>query len=230
MRYNCNMNKDGKICGHNSCNREVTGHGAFGYCPKHYRRYKKYGDTSIVGQGGPQKIIGNCSVNGCKSDLLQKGFCRAHYMKWYRHGDPLFKMPLARGRTPTVQSWQAMKRRCVDPKNASYARYGGRGITYAPKWDKYEGFVEDMGERPKDTTIDRINSDGNYTKDNCRWATLEVQANNMSGNHLITYGDETMTLTQWGRRVGLLPKTLAERIRVGWSVEKALTTPSQKST
>lgn len=78
----------------------------------------------------------------------------------------------------TYRSWQAMKRRCDNPRDSFYDRYGGRGITYDPRWASFETFLADLGVRPEGTTLDRIDNDGPYTKANCRWATLSEQRGN----------------------------------------------------
>src|SRR3990167_1409044 len=88
-------------------------------------------------------------------------------------GTPLF---------PTYRSWQAMKRRCDNPRDTYYASYGGRGITYDPRWTAFEVFLADMGPRPEGRTLDRIDSDGNYGPDTGRWATRSEQAKNRKWN------------------------------------------------
>lgn len=89
---------------------------------------------------------------------------------------------LNRGNSPERQSWRGMKDRCNNPNHVRYARYGGRGITICERWQSsFEQFLADMGPRPPGMTLDRINPDGNYEPDNCRWATSHEQAVNRSG-------------------------------------------------
>ena len=80
--------------------------------------------------------------------------------------------------SPTYQSWMAMKRRCLIPTNASWKWYGGRGIAVCERWQTFENFLADMGERPKGRTLDRRDNNGNYGPDNCRWATAKEQIAN----------------------------------------------------
>ena len=80
--------------------------------------------------------------------------------------------------TPTYHSWQAMKQRCNNPSNPSYKRYGGRGITYVKRWEEFENFLSDMGERPEGTTIGRKDNNKGYSKNNCRWESSREQHRN----------------------------------------------------
>jgi hypothetical protein len=80
--------------------------------------------------------------------------------------------------TKTHKSWTAMLQRCNNPKNTSFKDYGGRGIKVCERWSDFENFLQDMGERPKNKTLDRINVNGDYEPNNCRWATLSEQQRN----------------------------------------------------
>ena len=133
--------------------------------------------------------------------------------------------------------WQAMKRRCLNPKDAEYHNYGGRGITVCNEWLDFKnfydwainnGFVE---ESPKHkNTIDRIDVNGNYEPGNCRFVDMKMQSNNTRRNRYITFNENTLTISQWAEKLGINRRTLEARIDdYHWSVEKALTTPINKN-
>ena len=124
--------------------------------------------------------------------------------------------------TTIYNTWTHMRGRCNNPKNRQYHSYGGRGITVCERWHKFENFHEDMGPRPDGRTLDRINNNGNYEFDNCRWATLRQQNNNRINTALIN--GEPVTVV--ARRHGKSPDVLYQRYFVlGWTLEEALNTP-----
>ena len=124
--------------------------------------------------------------------------------------------------------WDSMISRCINPNNISYKNYGGRGITICKSWSKFGNFLEDMDEVPKKHQIDRINNNGNYCKDNCKWSTRTEQGRNKRNNHLITYNGKTQCISAWAEEFGINRSTLMNRLSRGWSIEKALTTPVGK--
>ena len=120
--------------------------------------------------------------------------------------------------TRTYSIWQAMRSRC----NRINQDYSCRGITYDERWDSFENFYLDMGEVPEGMSIDRIDVNGNYTKDNCRWATREQQANNTRANVFIEWNGKRQTRSQWERELNMKPTTLRSRLKAGWSLDRAM--------
>ncbi|MDT4831294.1 hypothetical protein FQZ97_648020 [compost metagenome] len=119
-----------------------------------------------------------------------------------------------------------MVERCTDPKAAGYHRYGGRGITVCDRWlESFENFLADMGPRPRGTTLDRRENDGNYEPGNCRWATKLEQAANTSTARLITANGKTLPMEAWARELGVSAKGIAYRLRMGWADEQIINTP-----
>ena len=127
-----------------------------------------------------------------------------------------------RAQSPTHVSWSAMVTRCFNVDHKHFAVYGGRGITVCERWLHYENFVEDMGERPPGTSIDRIDGDGDYEPGNCRWATKQQQQNNLRSNRYLTIEGRTQTVAEWARERGLKKNTVYARLFNGWSAEDAL--------
>jgi len=128
--------------------------------------------------------------------------------------------------SPTFLVWHSMKQRCNNRNHEAYSRYGGRGIAVCKRWYSFQNFLNDMGERPSsEHSIDRINNDGNYKPDNCRWATRTQQGRNKHNNVMLTCDGETMCQSEWAERIGITPEALAARIKRGWTVEDALSTP-----
>ena len=123
-------------------------------------------------------------------------------------------------------AWNAMLQRCTNVKNKHYHDYGGRGITVCDRWLKFKNFIEDMGPRPeRGLTFDRIDNNKGYCKENCRWATWTVQANNKRNNHYLTHDGISLTVSQWSKRLGIERQVIQCRITLGWTTERALTYP-----
>jgi hypothetical protein len=119
--------------------------------------------------------------------------------------------------------------RCTNKNDPAYHRYGGRGIAVCERWFGFGNFVDDMGERPAGTSLDRIENDKGYYLENCRWAAPEIQHLNKRSIHWVTLNGETMCLTDWARRYGVDPGAIRYRMRVnGWDYEQAITTPFNK--
>jgi hypothetical protein len=121
--------------------------------------------------------------------------------------------------TRTYSIWQAMRLRC----NRINQDYSCRGITYDERWDSFENFYLDMGEVPDGMSIDRIDVNGNYNKDNCRWATQEQQANNKRSSVFIEYNGKKQTVSQWAKELKMNHHTLRSRLKKGLTAEQALT-------
>lgn len=134
-------------------------------------------------------------------------------------------------RSRLYRIWKAMKWRC-NPKSPDYKHYGARGITVCKEWEhSFEAFRDWAMAHgyAENLTIDRINNDKGYSPDNCRWITQGKQNLNKRNNHTVTYQGRTQTLSQWAKEFGLNSSTLHRRLKEGWPVEKALTTPPEKS-
>lgn len=123
------------------------------------------------------------------------------------------------------QIWCAMKQRCYNPNNKRYDSYGGRGITICDEWlNDYPAFrkwaIENGYEDNGKLSIDRIDNDGNYEPNNCRWADIITQANNRSSNIVIEYNGKTQTLRQWSEETGISMDALYSRYRAGKTTEE----------
>lgn len=128
--------------------------------------------------------------------------------------------------------WSGMLKRCTIKSRRDYANYGARGITVCERWSGEHGFVNflsDMGLRPSsEFSIDRIDNDGNYSPDNCRWATAHQQHRNKRNNRIIRAFGQEKPLVEWSEEYGIEAETIAARIVRGASPEEAISKPVGK--
>jgi hypothetical protein len=158
--------------------------------------------------GTERTVIGNTLINGTSKSCGCAGRERSR-----RHG-------LSESLTYTI--WASMKQRCNNPKHKQYPHYGGRGITVCDRWMEFENFFADMGEKPDGLTLDRVDNDGNYHPDNCRWATPREQMRNRRNTCMVEFEGKSISVATLAERTGVPNRRLRERLRRGMAVEAAI--------
>lgn len=131
-------------------------------------------------------------------------------------------------KTRICNIWRGMKDRCYNPNCKAYKNYGERGIKVCDEWihDLQAFFDWSMNNGySENLTIDRIDVNGDYSPENCRWVDMTIQANNTRSNHLIACDGKTMTIAEWSRETGIKQHTIIRRLNLGWDIERALKTP-----
>lgn len=124
--------------------------------------------------------------------------------------------------------WTAMKGRCLNPRDGGYMNYGARGITVCMQWLEFPPFYDWVvthfpdGQVPKGLTLDRRENDKGYSPENCRWITRKEQNRNHRRNRFIEFNGERLCLEDWAKRIGIRGGSLLKRLRLGWSLERAL--------
>lgn len=127
-----------------------------------------------------------------------------------------------KAKSKEYRSWQHLKERCLNPKDPAYFNYGGRGITVCDEWkDSFEKFYEDMGECPKNYSIERIDNEKGYYKENCKWASREEQSLNRRNTVIVTFNNETKPLLLFCKELNLKYFTVIKKLKRGLSVEDA---------
>lgn len=176
------------------------------------------------------RCLCDCGQEGIvRGDQLRNGTSRScGCLSSEIHADLARRLRLTHGgrKSPEYQVWIQMLQRCKNPRNRNYKNYGGRGITVCERWRDFSAFMEDMGSRPHaGLTIERKDNNRGYTAENCIWGTREEQANNSRHNRLITFNNQTLTVSQWAALLGMKSTVIINRLRIGWPEELALTTP-----
>lgn len=200
---------------------------------------KKFGRLTVVGfsrlekrSSNQYRYYWNCKCecgnekevlsNTLRSGITQSCGCLCKERHPKKHG---------MSNTRLFWIWHSMKDRCKNKNSRAYKYYGGKGVTVCEEWQEFNGFKEwSMKNGYKDNlTIDRIDSNGNYEPENCRWVDFKVQANNTSRNHYLSINGERKTLSQWSEFFGVPYKYVHKRVHdLGWTFEEAVSRPVRK--
>lgn len=200
---------------------------------------KKYGKLTVVSiEHQNKRTLLNCQCD-CGNHISREvymigsgivsscGCSKGEALKRYNSSGKRSKGCFKDGRSlhPLYGTWFQMISRCENPNSNHYDRYGGRGIKVCEEWHDFWKFIEwsnSVGGRPQGYTLDRINNDGNYEPNNCRWANWRTQKTNTSANVFLEYNGVRKTMIEWCEELNINYRTLNNRINRGWSVEKAL--------
>lgn len=132
-----------------------------------------------------------------------------------------------KGRKPSreYRAWSGMWTRCTNQNDSAFKRYGALGVGIARRWRSFENFLADMGPCPPGYTLERKNPHGNYTPQNCCWASPATQARNKRETRYLKYRSVRQPLITWAEQIGIQAQTLRRRLALGWTLKKALTAP-----
>lgn len=169
------------------------------------------GNTLIVSHASLQS--GNTKSCGCYRDHVKQTRCLTHGHARKKSGT----------KSHTYSIWCQMIRRCHREDDQKYYMYGARGISVCERWrENFEIFLADMGEKPEEMSLDRVDNDGGYDPANCRWATRKEQQRNMRTTRWVEYQGRRMSLAEACELSGLNRGKVQGRLKLGWSVERAL--------
>lgn len=154
---------------------------------------QKFGRLTVLKEAGRNKYLDVkwLSICVCGNEKISLGYqltsgntksCGCLHLEQARIQGKILGLKTTHGMygSREYRSWCALKQRCSNPKTENYKNYGGRGIRFCKRWETFENFYADMGKRPENTSIDRIDNDGNYEPGNCKWSTIIEQNNNTS--------------------------------------------------
>jgi hypothetical protein len=195
---------------------------------------QKFGRWAVLGRGGKNKqgkILWECICDCGKYAMVEGNSLKSGNSTSCGCYGKTTQLKHGMHNTKIYKVWSAMKRRCYSPNDKAYKNYGAKGIQVCEEWsDSFENFyIWAINNGYKEgLSIDRVNSSGNYEPSNCRWTDRFVQNNNTSRNRPLEYNNKILNEDQWAREVGIDRKCLNSRIRRGWTIEKALTTPVKK--
>jgi len=173
------------------------------------------GNEKTVVAGNLKRKIKPTKSCGClNNEVPRKGIDNPNY----KHGNALNGV-----RSRMLNIWSGMMRRCHDKNDANYPNYGARGIVVCERWQTFSNFLEDMKDAPVGLSLDRIDNNKGYSKENCRWATNTQQTRNCRSNVILEHNGAAKPLSVWAEDTGINYFTLYSRIKkLGWNVDKAL--------
>jgi|APGre2960657404_1045060.scaffolds.fasta_scaffold54728_2 hypothetical protein len=191
---------------------------------------QKFGRLTVIGQGahiGKAKAW-NCICDCGNTKLVQTGNLRSGTTVscgCFKHEQNKAQKSNTRHgkvKSSTYVSWQAMKTRCTNPKYKQYYNYGGRGISFPESWTEFKNFLADMGEKPVGYTLERIDNNKGYSKENCKWASRQEQATNTRTAKRLTYNNKTMCMLDWSRELKIPYDQIKNGFHKGLSAEQIL--------
>ena len=207
-----------KTCSIIGCEREIR---CREMCGMHYQRWLRHGNPGKADRLRRYYEIKKCRkiciVDGCEREGQRRGMCDMHYFRWRKYGDPggpdrlrIKSEQHEMVGTRVYKTWKCMRQRCNNPKNSMYRYYGGRGISVCEKWENsFTAFYRDMGNPPSSKHgIDRIDNNGNYEPNNCRWILPIENNRNRRGIKLSVKKAREIRLL---KNRGLLERELAQR-------------------
>lgn len=194
---------------------------------------KKFGRLTVLSQSDSRvggNVFWNCECDCGKacttsSILLRRGDTRSCGCLFIETAVEKGRARKTHGLTQSraYHSWVGLKERCLNRNNPKYELYGGRGIKVCERWlNSFENFFQDMGHPPDGFSLDRIDVNGDYRPENCRWANNVTQSNNRRTNKMVPYGERQVTLAEYERLTGLSQDALHLRLKRGWSMTDAL--------
>lgn len=180
----------------------------------------------VVGRNRHNQLIWSCTCE-CGNECNALGFIMRRGEKQscgclQKEAAANINKKHGKTRTKIYAIWRAMTQRCYDPNSHAYNRYGGRGIKICDKWKSFEGFYEDMGDKPEGLSLERIDNNGNYEPANVVWATHKAQSNNRRSNVVLEFQGRKQTMQQWADESGLKIQTIWARLHRGWTIERAI--------
>lgn len=214
-----------RICSIEDCQKKHYGNS---YCEMHNKRFRLYGDPSI----NHTRTRVACTITSCVRKAVGHGLCSTHYQRLRDSGDCNAHIPIQHRlgvtKEPEYIVWKNMIQRCGNENSNQFKNYGGRGVTVCDAWiNDYLQFKKDMGDRPaKGYSLERVDNDKGYSKENCVWILNIYQSENKRNNHKYFYGGETLSIGKLAKKYNLKDSTLRSRLLdLGWSIEQAIETP-----